>query len=83
MSLGNSRLVELINGASDIYIKSWMLQVLLMYAEQPLIDEVFDALKPSNRFLKDLQAVQTWLACLNNSPTFSGKLRQRGPRGGC
>ena len=47
VSLGSSRLVELINGADDDN-KKWMLQVILVHADQPLIDKVFDALNLSN-----------------------------------
>ena len=52
VSLESSRLVELINDADDSLHKEWLLQVILMHADQPLIDEVFGELKPSNDLLR-------------------------------
>ena len=41
ISLGSPELVELINSVAFEYIKSWLLRVLLVHADQPLIDECF------------------------------------------
>ena len=46
-----------------------MLQVLLVHADQPLIDEVFGALKPSNDLLRDV-AVSADLACMPQRFTY-------------
>ena len=46
-----------------------MLQVLLVHADQPLIDEVFGALKPSNCLLRDV-ADSADLACMPQRFTY-------------
>ena len=68
ISLGSSRLVELINGARD-HPQEWILQVLLVHADQPLIDKVFDALKPSNDILRRV-AESVDLACMPQRFTY-------------
>ena len=45
-----------------------------MHADQPLIDKVFAELKPSNNTFEIVAIMQTWLVCLNDSPTFSKKI---------
>ena len=72
VSLGKSELVRLINGARD-YIKTWMLRVILVYADQALFDEVSAEIKPTDRILSGLHGVQTWLARLTNFSTFLEK----------
>jgi hypothetical protein len=54
VSLESDKLVELINSTNDIAIKKWMLRIILIHAEQSLIDKVFGALKPSNDLLKNV-----------------------------
>ena len=49
--------------------KEWMLQVLLVHADQPLIDEVFGELKPSNDLLRDV-AGSADLACMPQRFTY-------------
>ena len=51
VGLGSSRLVKLIKGADD-HGNEWLLQVILVYADQPLINDVFNAVKPSNYMLR-------------------------------
>ena len=68
VSLGSLELVELINRAGQ-YIKGWMLQVILVHAEQQLIDEVFDMVKPSNILLRDVAASED-LACVPQRFTY-------------
>lgn len=81
ISLGSSRLVELINGADDDN-REWILQVPLVHADQPLIDEVFGALNLSNWVLKDV-AKSVDLACaprgfINLLGKIDGKKDQEG-----
>jgi hypothetical protein len=63
VSLGSARLVELIKGAWNNKIKEWLLQILLVHADQSVLDNVFGAVKPSNRNLK-WAAGSAELACL-------------------
>ena len=49
--------------------KKWMLQVILVHADQPLIDKVFGEIKPSNDLLKDV-AVSADLACMPQRFTY-------------
>jgi hypothetical protein len=68
-----SRFVELVNGV-DKNIKEWMLRILLVYADQPLINEVFRALKPSNDLLNRV-AYSAELACMpQRFSYFLGKI---------
>ena len=60
VSLGRSGLVELVKGAG--FRKYWILRVISMYADQPLIDEVFAEIKPTNELLCDF-AHFTDVAC--------------------
>jgi len=49
VSLGKSELVKLVNGAGNY--KTWMLSVILVYADQELIDEVSAETKPTDDVL--------------------------------
>ena len=68
ISLGSSRVVELINVIS-YGTKQWMLRVLLVHAGQPLIDKVFAALKPPSKILPSL-AYSAELTCIPQIFTY-------------
>lgn len=72
VSLGSIRIVELINGVERDCIKAWVLQVLLIYAEQLLIGTVFDAIKPSNDLLRHVAegAELVELVCVPQNFTY-------------
>ena len=69
ISLGSPELVELINSVAFEYIKSWLLRVLSVHAEQPLLDNVFDALDPPSDLLKEV-AYSADLACMPQRFTY-------------
>jgi hypothetical protein len=62
VSLGSPRLVELINRANDD-IKKWMLQVILVHADQQLVNKVFGKVNPPNKLLRKV-ASSADLACI-------------------
>ena len=77
ISLGSVEFVKLINGEKEEYIKKWMLQAILVHANQPLIDEVFGALEPSNYLLRSV-ASSTELACMPQRFTYLlGKINSK------
>lgn len=74
ISLEGSKLVELINNGTNDSVKAWMLQVLLVYANQSLIDEVFEETKPSKDILEGV-AWSGHLVCMPQRFTyFLGKI---------
>lgn len=62
IGLGSYRLVNLINYTREFY-KQWILRVLLVHADQQLLDKVFSSLKPSADLLARVSGSAD-LACL-------------------
>jgi hypothetical protein len=62
ISLGDSNLVELIHG-TDLDNKTWMLQVILVHADQQLVNKVFGKVNPPNKLLREV-AYSANLACI-------------------
>lgn len=76
VGLGSSRLVQLINRANDDN-KVWMLQIILVHADQSLIESVFGAFKPSNNLLMVI-AHSADVACVPQSFKYLlGKIDNR------
>ena len=59
---GSTKLVELINGAAR-HINDWMLQLILVHADQRLVDQIFDALNFPNE-VSSRVARNVELACM-------------------
>jgi len=77
ISLGSHGLVKLINGAID-YIKSWMLNMALVYADQALFDEVSAETKPTYYILREA-ASSADLACKTDKFLYLlGKITDKG-----
>lgn len=68
VGLESSKLVELMQGSHDSN-KKWVLQILSVHADQPLIDAVFKGIEPSNDLLRDV-ARSADLACLPQRFTY-------------
>ena len=62
-SLKSSKLVELIKNAYADY-RTWILRILLIHADQSLVEEVLGALKPSN-WLLSWVARSAYLTCIS------------------
>ena len=60
VGLGRGRLVGLIKNSG--YYKYWLLSIIMLYAEEGLINEVFEEVKPSDWDLRDA-AGDADLAC--------------------
>jgi hypothetical protein len=77
ISLGSSELVDMIYNAHAL-IRIGLLQVLLVYASQQLLDEIFDALEFPNNILSDV-ANNEELACTSQRFTYLlGKIPDKG-----
>jgi len=76
VSLERSGLVELIKGAEDH--KDWVLKVILVHADQSLINEVFAAIKPTNRDLCYIACIVE-VACIPNKFLYLlGRISDKG-----
>ena len=82
VNLGNVRFVALIRSTCEVDEQAWLLQIILVHADQSFIESVFTILDPQNYLLVKI-AYSAELACVPQGFIYLlSKIRKRGSRAG-